>query len=63
MKEYRDLLIKRIVEAMNNLKESILSGDPSSYDQYRHDVGMLKGLELSRVVIVEAYSDMEEDET
>lgn len=60
---FRELLAdeskKRVEEAINDEKRTVLGGALPSHEQYRYHCGVIKGLELALAAIDGAMTDLQ----
>lgn len=63
MLEVRDYILRQLDAERERLVVAVASGAASSFDDYRSQVGLIRGIELARTVIVDGFRDYDtEDE-
>jgi hypothetical protein len=58
----RDYILRQLDAVRDRSVAALASGSASSFDDYRHQVGLLAGLELARELIVEGFRDYDLEE-
>jgi len=59
----RDYILRQLDGVRERSTAALASGSASSFDDYRHQVGLIAGLELARELIVDGFRNYDlEDE-